>query len=473
MSHGPLHYILIFGAQLTHCRDTHLLQTAALAEQQRIEGELVAIDAPTDVVQEQRERVLRSSLHLQDRIAVVLSEQRPPIPDVESHAAEQESEVESLRAKIELQRAELDAAERASLQANVDCMMARQTKRKGGAVSEMRAGSAFHFGVIKRAADVEAQSDWNMAYTLYHNAILIGGVTGELSPGEERQLLRAAVRAERMRMTHSTKDSPVPKANQVARVLKGGRLSKLGGRSKDAWETRMFQLTVEGLSWGEESGDVVGKVELTDMVRVELLEHEQDFLLVTRVKGNKTYRLRAPNSAEQHEWVKMIAVCIQVARPENGETPAFGLSNSHMLGHAETARIRQQSRDEHEMRVRAEAVVRTEGATLEALQSSLDNAKADIARTKSSTGLTQQDTKSTRYIAMRKCLVRAEFDMRSEKVGMLEPGTIVSSFETRTTTAAVPRVRCEHGWLSVFSSTGTVLCWAPYKDIESSSRKWS
>ena len=63
-------------------------------------------------------------------------------------------------------------------------------------------------------------------------------------------------------------------ASSMVTQIKSGPLKKLGGKSKDKWETRMFELTNTGLTWSASKD--TQQIVPADIIRVETIANVQD-----------------------------------------------------------------------------------------------------------------------------------------------------------------------------------------------------
>eukprot|EP01043_Picozoa_sp_COSAG02_P080015 COSAG02_NODE_18817_length_917_cov_0.913203_1_plen_113_part_10 len=62
-----------------------------------------------------------------------------------------------------------------------------------------------------------------------------------------------------------------------------------------------------------------------------------------------------------------------------------------------------------------------------------------------------------RYACVRRSVIRAGFEMDSEKAGTLEKGTEIEALEERTNAQGIIRVRFDGGWTSLATEAGLVV----------------
>ena len=62
-----------------------------------------------------------------------------------------------------------------------------------------------------------------------------------------------------------------------------------------------------------------------------------------------------------------------------------------------------------------------------------------------------------RYVCVRRSVIRAGFEMDSEKAGTLEKGTVVAALEERANAQGITRVRFDGGWTSLVTGAGQVV----------------
>jgi hypothetical protein len=93
----------------------------------------------------------------------------------------------------------------------------------------------------------------------------------------------------------------------VVSTLHSGTLHKLGGRGKDKWEERQFELTSTGLSWAaptKPSGLSAG--EIASVRKGGEVSGKPSFVVASNVKGGKEYQLVAATAEERDAWVAVI-----------------------------------------------------------------------------------------------------------------------------------------------------------------------
>ena len=62
-----------------------------------------------------------------------------------------------------------------------------------------------------------------------------------------------------------------------------------------------------------------------------------------------------------------------------------------------------------------------------------------------------------RYRLLDLAMLRAGFELASDRLGALEPGEVITALETRLNGDGILRVRCSFGWLSERAADGTAL----------------
>eukprot|EP01043_Picozoa_sp_COSAG02_P002632 COSAG02_NODE_62_length_43372_cov_14.404710_2_plen_332_part_00 len=93
----------------------------------------------------------------------------------------------------------------------------------------------------------------------------------------------------------------------VVSTLKSGTLYKLGGRGKDKWEERSFDLTSTGLSWAAPtSASGLKPGDIASVRKGGEVSGKPSFVVVSNVKGGKEYQLVAATVDERDEWVASI-----------------------------------------------------------------------------------------------------------------------------------------------------------------------
>lgn len=97
----------------------------------------------------------------------------------------------------------------------------------------------------------------------------------------------------------------------VVSALHSGKLEKLGGRGKDKWEERDFELQSTGLSWAAPT--VANGLKPGDIASVRNggeVSGKPSFVVVSNVKGKKEYQLVAATEEERDAWVTAIDAMI-------------------------------------------------------------------------------------------------------------------------------------------------------------------
>ena len=118
-------------------------------------------------------------------------------------------------------------------------------------------------------------------------------------------------------------------ASSVVDTVQSGKLQKLGGRGKNKWEEREFELTNTGLTWAAPSAAAGLKPDEMASVRAgEDVAGKPSFVVVTNVKKGKEYQLVASDEAERDEWVGVINdVLIGVSSSKQGSLLKLGGRN--------------------------------------------------------------------------------------------------------------------------------------------------
>eukprot|EP01052_Picozoa_sp_SAG31_P064070 SAG31_NODE_22951_length_514_cov_1.231325_1_plen_127_part_10 len=111
-------------------------------------------------------------------------------------------------------------------------------------------------------------------------------------------------------------------------IIKAGDLSKLGGKQKNKWENRHFQLSASGLSW--KSGTAGKGEQLLAAADIEAVAIWSDigvhhaFEIATKVKSGKVYKFNAKDDEERDAWMAAIGTVIQDFRVVEPTTFAEG-----------------------------------------------------------------------------------------------------------------------------------------------------
>ena len=71
--------------------------------------------------------------------------------------------------------------------------------------------------------------------------------------------------------------------------------------------------------------------------------------------------------------------------------------------------------------------------------------------------IVQEETVIAEYQCLRRCQIRADAAMDSEKVGVLDMGATVAVFEEKKLESGVHRVRFDQGWCSLTTADGTTV----------------
>lgn len=100
-------------------------------------------------------------------------------------------------------------------------------------------------------------------------------------------------------------------AASVVSSLKQGTLHKLGGRGKDKWEARQFELTQTGLTWAAPATPAgLGAGEIASVRASGDVAGKPSFVVASNVKGGKEYKLCAASAEERDAWVSTIEALI-------------------------------------------------------------------------------------------------------------------------------------------------------------------
>ena len=93
----------------------------------------------------------------------------------------------------------------------------------------------------------------------------------------------------------------------VVSTLKRGRLHKLGGRGKDKWEEREFELKSTGLSWAAPAKATgLSPGDIASVRKGGEVSGKPTFVVVSNVKGGKEYQLVAATAEERDAWIATI-----------------------------------------------------------------------------------------------------------------------------------------------------------------------
>ena len=101
-----------------------------------------------------------------------------------------------------------------------------------------------------------------------------------------------------------------------AGMIKQGELTKLGGKKKDKWESRHFELSATGLSWKSGAAARAGKTTMLAAQDIEAVSIWGDigvhhaFEIITKVKSGKVYKLSAQSDGERDSWMSAIGSVI-------------------------------------------------------------------------------------------------------------------------------------------------------------------
>ena len=111
---------------------------------------------------------------------------------------------------------------------------------------------------------------------------------------------------------HDIRRRARPKA---AVMIKQGELTKLGGKQKDKWENRHFELSATGLSWksGAAAAGKTTRLAAQDIEAVSIwgdIGVHHAFEIITKVKSGKVYKLSAQSDGERDSWMSAIGSVI-------------------------------------------------------------------------------------------------------------------------------------------------------------------
>ena len=98
-------------------------------------------------------------------------------------------------------------------------------------------------------------------------------------------------------------------------MIKQGELTKLGGKKKDKWESRHFELSATGLSWksGAAAAGKTTRLAAQDIEAVSIwgdIGVHHAFEIITKVKSGKVYKLSAQSDGERDSWMSAIGSVI-------------------------------------------------------------------------------------------------------------------------------------------------------------------